>query len=169
MKTLEERFWSKVNKAGPTQPHMSTPCWTWTAGLFRPGGYGQFAISHTEHEGAHRMAWRFLRGEIPSGLQVCHRCDLPACCNIDHLFLGTTQENTADRDAKSRQADRRGERHGMAKMTSASVMELRRAYAAGGETHSTLAPRFGISRANVGLIVSGAAWKHLPVLTRDNI
>lgn len=27
--TLEERFWSKVNKNGSMQPHMTTQCWEW--------------------------------------------------------------------------------------------------------------------------------------------
>jgi hypothetical protein len=37
-------------------------------------------------------------------MQVCHECDNPPCCNPKHHFLGTNQENTADKVRKGRQA-----------------------------------------------------------------
>jgi hypothetical protein len=51
---------------------------------------------------APRLAWTLLRGEIPVGLSVCHRCDTPLCVNPDHLFLGTQRDNMYDAIAKGR-------------------------------------------------------------------
>lgn len=55
---------------------------------------------------AHRLMYTLLIGPIPPGLEVCHECDNPPCCNPDHLFLGTGSENAIDRVAKKRDRNR---------------------------------------------------------------
>ncbi len=52
----------------------------------------------------HRVAWEDANGPVPDGKCVLHKCDNPPCCNPEHLFLGTREENNADRDAKGRTA-----------------------------------------------------------------
>ena len=51
---------------------------------------------------AHRVAWQLKCGPIPAKMLVCHRCDVPSCINVDHLFLGTPKENTYDAIRKGR-------------------------------------------------------------------
>lgn len=42
---------------------------------------------NTESEMFHRFMWRVFNGEIPEGKEIHHKCNVRACCNIDHLEL----------------------------------------------------------------------------------
>jgi DNA invertase Pin-like site-specific DNA recombinase len=121
------------------------------------------------------MAWELAYGPIPPGLHVLHRCDNPPCCNPTHLFLGTNNDNIADRVKKNRSAkgafhwtayrqDRiaRGERKGNAKLTEADVVEIRRLRAMG-VYQTEIAKMFNISRGAVYAIQEGKNWKHIPI------
>lgn len=77
-------------------------CWLWT-GAITSDGYGK-CRPESDSWLAHRVAWTVARGEIPEGLCVCHKCDVRACCNPSHLFLGTNTDNVMDRCAKGRSA-----------------------------------------------------------------
>jgi hypothetical protein len=88
--TLPERFWSKVSRTGP--------CWLWTGSLTGSGqAYGQIRDEQGTPDFAHRVAWRMVKGPIPAGMLVLHRCDVPRCVRPDHLYLGTAQDNADDR------------------------------------------------------------------------
>ena len=65
-------------------------------------GYGTINIG-TRQVGTHRLAWELAYGPIPAGIDVCHHCDNPPCCDPAHLFLGTRKQNMADMVAKGRQ------------------------------------------------------------------
>lgn len=87
------RFWEKVKK--------TATCWLYT-GFRKWDGYGWVSRSGRCMT-AHRYAWTLLRGPVPAGMHLLHNCDVPACCNPDHIRLGTHEENMADMKAKGRQ------------------------------------------------------------------
>jgi hypothetical protein len=51
---------------------------------------------------AHRLVWKSVHGEIPQGLEVCHKCDNPPCLDVEHYFLGTQRDNIQDAARKGR-------------------------------------------------------------------
>lgn len=136
-------------------------CWLWL-GPVDPKGYGILDWSRPglpRLQRAHRVAFAVYNGE-PGTLHVCHTCDVPACCNPDHFFLGTNADNTADRTAKGRQA--KGEENGNRSLTEAEVLEIRRTYVRGGLlTQEDLASRYGVARSLVSYIVNNKLWKHV--------
>jgi len=83
-------------------------CLEWTGSTGRDG-YGNIRFGGSTRL-VHRAVWELANGPIPEGIEVCHHCDNPPCCETEptdaypdgHLFLGTHADNMADRDAKGR-------------------------------------------------------------------
>ena len=137
-----------------------TGCWLWTGGK-DSYGYGSFRgdFDEEQHHRAHRFSYAYFKGPITNGLSVCHTCDVRGCCNPDHLFLGTTAENMADRDAKGRTKGGKGERNGHAELTEVQVREI----LADPSTQTKIAYKYGISKATVSNIKTRHTWAHLEI------
>lgn len=89
-------------------PEPNTGCFIWLGSLTR-GNYGQFSVQINNKwlpRRAPRIAWLLYKGEIPNKTEVCHTCDNPLCCNVDHLFLGSKSDNMIDCVLKNRHGGR---------------------------------------------------------------
>ncbi len=86
-KTLEQRFWEKVDKNGPIpteRPDLGN-CWDWTRAL-NEDGYGSIGTGgRNSTAGAHRVGYELMVGPIPPGLVIDHLCCRPRCIRYSHL------------------------------------------------------------------------------------
>lgn len=84
-KGVSGRFWERVI------PEPNSGCWLWVGGRARYG-YGTFYLNG-RHVYAHRVSYEMHVGPIPAGLELDHKCRVPACVNPNHLEPVTHREN----------------------------------------------------------------------------
>ena len=164
------RFWSFVEK--------TDDCWLWQGAVFPRSGYGRIQ-KNNRHYFAHRAAYEIAYGPIPPELNICHSCDVSypvgdrtyrRCVRPDHLFLGTTAENIADRCQKGRSAS--GERHGWhkhpealphgeqchtSKLTEEQVLTILN----DDRPAKQLATEFGVSKSAIDRVRERKTWTHV--------
>lgn len=150
-----ERFSSRYT------PEPNSGCWLWTGAL--KNKYGSFRMGN--HSMAHRASWKIHRGNIPSGMDVCHKCDVRICVNPDHLFIGTRSDNMKDCVSKKRHVSFRHDyvpRHGesvhCAKITSEMARDIRDLRKSG-MLQREIGEKFGITQAAVSYLLMGKSWK----------
>lgn len=143
-------------------------CWIFTGatneagyGIVGTGGRGQ------PNDRAHRITYRHYCGPIPYGMFVCHSCDTPSCCNPDHLFLGTNQDNVDDMVRKGRNSKPPrnlhivGSVHVNSRFTDDEVAFVRTCHALYGVSIYRLAKEFGVAQSTMNRVVSGARYKNV--------
>lgn len=137
-------FWEKVK--------ITPGCWEWLAsknqarrGIYNPRGAKKLGVSSL----AYRVSWIIHYGELPEGSQVLHSCDNPTCVNPQHLFLGTSKDNTLDMLKKGR--------GGKSKLTSVQVISIR----SDERPRRVIAKEYGITLNMVQKIKAKHSWSWL--------
>lgn len=151
LQTVEERFMEYVTK--------TDTCWLWT-GYKGNYGYGKVTNEIGKQVRAHRYMYEKHKGTIPAGMNVLHTCDVTACINPDHLFLGTQKDNVKDMMKKGRGGYKTfyGESHPMSKLTMEKAEQIRDLYSLGNLYQREIGERFGVSQAVVSKIIKGELW-----------
>jgi hypothetical protein len=145
-------FWNHIS------PEPNTGCWLWdgpVGGQPPRWGYGKM-----KHGGitmsAHRVSWELHRGPIPAKMWICHKCDVPRCCNPDHLFLGNASTNALDAVSKGR-TNTLGEKNRHAKLTAEQVIAIR----ADTRIAEIVGAEVGVSGSQVRYIRRRLNWRHI--------
>lgn len=136
-------------------------CWLWI-GRVNKYGYGMFSlkmdsVTYRSYY-AHRVVYLQEYGPFDWELKVCHKCDVPACCNPKHLFLGTDLDNMRDRDYKGRRLPPIGEKNGFSKLTQEEVEQIRD-LAPLKIPHWIIAEDYGVTRSTIDKVMRFETWK----------
>lgn len=149
-------FWQGVD-----QKDDPTLCWEWqrTRSKGRDGNsnrYGMYRFNGKQRY-SHRVAYELEHGPIPDGMNVCHRCDNPPCCNPSHLFLGSQGENVWDAAAKGNMTrDQEKRRFFIADQ----IREIRSLSASGVSTRR-IAEKFDKDPGTIRQILDGRTYKEV--------
>jgi len=154
-----EVIWSKVDKRGEDE------CWNWL-GYKNEDGYGRTWIEDVGYY-AHRVIYALaypntITLRAPSRTSdfgfVLHVCDNPSCCNPKHLFLGTHADNMADKVAKKRSPDFKGDKGPRCKLSMSQAREIRQ-LRKDGVSARQLAERYEISLPSIKTLLRGDSYK----------
>ena len=159
--SMVKKFWPKVDV------HGVDDCWEWQGRRIKTG-YGHFWPGYRAGGEryrrnsiiAHRFAYQSVKGAIPLGLYVIHSCDNPACCNPNHLRLGTQTDNMQDMVSKGRAHSPKGMKNGRAKLTDLSVLDIRERHIRG-ESGVSIARVYGVTPTTISEVVARKIWRHV--------
>ncbi len=129
-------------------------CWEWCAARDEDG-YGKIKIAGKNRR-THRISYQLHVGQIAPGSQVLHKCDNPPCVNPDHLFVGSNDDNMADKSIKMRVV--RGDMSPHAKLSAVTVSEMRQEYALGTVRQVDLAKKHGVDQTTISLALCMKTW-----------
>lgn len=135
---------------------IDTECWEWQ-GHLHANGYGRLT-NKRKTQYAHRFMYESFYGEIPEGMDVCHKCDNRKCVNPNHLFLGSRKDNMRDAMIKGRL--QRGEERYNSVLNEEIVRKARKLRDEG-LLVKEIANRFGVEVHTMGNAIRRKTWRHV--------
>jgi hypothetical protein len=142
-----------------TVRNVENGCLEWQ-GKVHHSGYGQVFVDR-KLWWAHRYSWTLKNGYIPNGLLVCHKCDNKVCVDVEHLFLGTHQDNVQDMLSKNRHNPVKGESMSGAKLTDEIVKSCRKEHFKDLSSINSLSKKYNVSHATMLKAVYCETWSHI--------
>jgi len=139
----------------PVGKGLSTPCLEYAGGKLAHK-YGLVSIiinGKRKKVPSHRAMYMAVNDcfDLPSSVNICHKCDNPPCIEIGHLFEGSSSDNAQDKLAKGRNAKKYKSHTRIRVHSDEKVLAIR---AATGK-HKWIAEKFGVSVGYVSKIKSG--------------
>ncbi len=99
-----------------------------------------------------RIAYTLAVGEVPDDMWVLHHCDVAACINPHHLYVGTPNRNVQDRVDRGRQ--HHGERTAGAVLTQETALALFNDVG----SYSELGRKYGVASSTARDVKKGRTW-----------
>lgn len=135
--------------------HKGSACVIWP---FRKrwNGYGEVSF-RGKRTAASRVMCIIAHGDPESeDMHAAHSCGngFGGCVNPKHVSWKTKSENETDKVDHG--TSNRGERHGMSKLTSDDILNIRSL--ASHMTHKEIAKAHGVTRSTVGAIITRKRW-----------
>jgi plasmid maintenance system antidote protein VapI len=130
-------------------------CWRWIGCSNKKTGRGQTAAGGVSCQ-APRLAYFLEYGKFNKSLYVCHDCDNPNCVNPEHLFLGTSLENTKDRYIKGR--GMKSEDSPTVKISMDIANSIRKDYLTGNFEQKNLCEKYGVSIKTISDVIRNKRW-----------
>lgn len=135
-------------------------CMFWR-GVVGNCGYGQFMLLDKKKIiRAHRMSFKYFKGNLDDSMYVCHHCDKKLCVAPEHLFLGEAKDNTSDMIQKHRDIKAKGNAHYLSKLKESDIIEIRN-FRESGMTYLEISKIFNVHMQTIAAVISGRSWSHV--------
>lgn len=122
-------------------------CWIWN-GSPRKNGYCRSSFMGKSWY-IHRLSFYAFKTTPKEKMDICHKCDVRACCNPSHLFQGTRAENMRDAVKKGRHA--KGQMLPQTKLSDECKKQIMKLVHSG-YFYKDIAKKFDVTRHRIGQI-----------------
>lgn len=144
IKNTKESVWKKIDIKNNNE------CWNWI-GCLNHDGYGEIKINYKKYL-VHRVVYELIYDSIPDGLLVLHKCNNPSCCNSNHLYIGTHEDNMKQMTKDLRQAY---------KLSPKNILEIRNLYSTGNYSQRKLGDMFNVDHSTIGDVISKKTGRYI--------